>query len=230
MTDSKLNLGGYLRIGDVAPNFDADSSLGQLNWYEYTKGHWSVLMSHPRDFTPVCTTEIARVAQLDQAGEWNKRGVKVAIVSVDSAEEHRKWIKDINEYGKTKVEFPIFDDEDKKISMLYGMLDQTHLNDKGMPLTVRAVFVIDPDHKVRLIITYPASTGRNFNEIIRVIDSLQLASKSVATPADWSKGDNVFVIPSVSDDDAAKMFGEENVKPVLPSCKIRTVPDPSKSE
>lgn len=182
------------------------------------------MFSHPRDFTPVCSTELGRVAQLD--AEWKKRGVRVAALSVDNNDNHIGWIKDINEISKTSVEFPIIADPDRKVSYLYGMISQNHLNDAGMPVTVRSVFIIGPDKKVKTIITYPASTGRNFDEIIRVIDSLQLSitGKPVATGADWTKGQKCLVLPNISNEDAQKLFpaGVEVVRPWL-----RLVNDPS---
>jgi len=184
---------------------------------------WGILFSHPKDFTPVCTTELGRVSKL--LPEFKKRNVKVLALSVDNKQNHADWIKDIDEVSETQLTFPLIADSDKNVSLLYGMLDQSHLNQVGLPFTVRAVFIIDPKRIVRLILTYPASTGRNFNEIIRVVDSLQLADKSkVATPADWNKGDKCIILPSVSNDDANKLFpkGFTTVKPYL-----RYVDDPS---
>jgi len=211
-----------VRIGDKAPNFDADTQLGRINLYEYLGNSWGVLFSHPQDFTPVCTTELGRVAHL--SSEWEKRNVKPIALSVDTVEHHHQWINDINEINQCSVTYPIIADTDRKISILYGMLDQTHLSQAGMPFTVRNVYVIDPSKIVKLIISYPAPTGRQFDEILRVIDSLQLAvSHKVATPADWKKGDSVMVLPSVSLDDAHKLFpkGVQIVRPWL-----RTTPDP----
>jgi len=223
---SDLKTQGFIRIGDDAPDFKTKSQDGEtISWHDYINGSWAVLMSHPRDFTPVCTTEIGRVAQLKD--EWAKRGVKVAVVSVDSWEEHKAWIEEINRVNNTTVNFPIFDDKDKKISVLYGMLDQTHLDAAGMPLTVRSVFVIGPDKKVKLIITYPASCGRSFDEILRVIDSLQLtANRKLATPADWTPGKECTIIPTVTDEEAATLF--PGYKVVSASCKLRTIADPTK--
>jgi len=213
-----------LRIGDTAPDFEADSSDGKIKWSEYTKDSWSVLMSHPRDFTPVCTTEIGKAARLSD--EWAKRKVKIAVVSVDSADEHRKWIKEISELnGGVKVNFPIFDDKSKEISQAYGMLDQTNLDAAGLPLTVRAVYVIGPDFKIKLIIIYPASTGRNFDEILRVIDSLQLTHyNKVATPADWKRGDDVTLLPGLTEEEGRKLYPDFKV--VSASCKLRFTKDP----
>jgi len=212
-----------LTIGDEAPDFEADSSEGRIKWHDYIKDHWAVLFSHPRDFTPVCTTELGRVSQLKD--EWAKRKVKVAALSVDAIDDHKKWIQDIDELSKAKLDYPLIADKDKSISLLYGMLDQTHLSQTGLPFTVRAVYIIGPDKKIKLMLIYPASTGRNFDEIIRVLDSLQLtATKSVATPADWKKGDDCVVLPNVTDDQAKGLFpkGFTKVKPYL-----RTTPDPS---
>jgi len=214
---------GYLRLGDTAPNFEAETSQGKISWYDWIgEGNWAVLFSHPRDFTPVCTSELGRVAQLRAA--FAERNTRVAAISVDTTANHSTWIKDINEINNTRVEFPIIADPDRKISCLYGMLNQDHLEDSGLPFTVRSVFVIGPDRKIKLIISYPASTGRNFDEILRVIDSLQLAvTHKVATPADWTKGKDVVVLPTVPTEEAQKLFpkGVTVVRPWL-----RTTPDP----
>jgi alkyl hydroperoxide reductase subunit AhpC len=213
----------YLRLGDTAPNFQANSQLGKIDLYEYLGSSWGILFSHPRDFTPVCTTELGRVAQLEQ--EWAARNVKPIALSVDGLDNHDKWIQDINEIQKTEVNYPIIADDDRAVSLAYGMLDQTHLASTGLPLTVRSVFIIDPDHKIRLTLTYPASTGRNFDEILRAIDSLQLTSKhKVATPADWKRGEDTVVLPSISDDDAAKLFPKGFTKV---RAYLRVTPDPS---
>lgn len=212
-----------LRLGDTAPNFDADSSLGPINFYTYLGSSWGVLFSHPRDFTPVCTTELGRVAQLKQ--KFADRDVKVLALSVDKVDNHGGWIKDINEIGQCTVDFPILADSDRRISCLYGMLNQDHLEESGLPFTVRSVFIIGPDHKIKTMISYPASTGRNFDEILRVIDSLQLTlSHQVATPADWVKGKDCVVLPTIPTEEARKIFakGVTEVRPYL-----RTTPDPS---
>jgi len=212
-----------IRIGDKAPNFDADSQLGKINLYEYLGDGWGVIFSHPQDFTPVCTTELGRVAQL--SAEWKARNIKPLALSVDTVEHHHSWIKDINEITKTQVDYPIIADTDRKVAILYGMLDQTHLSQTGQPFTVRNVFVIDPSKTVKLIISYPAPTGRSFDEILRVIDSLQLAvSHKCATPADWQKGKDVMVLPTVPTEEAQKLFpkGVNVVRPWL-----RTTPDPA---
>jgi len=212
-----------IRIGDKAPNFDAETQLGKINLYDYLGNGWGALFSHPQDFTPVCTTELGRVAQLET--EWKKRNVKPIALSVDTVEHHKQWITDINEITHSTVNYPMIADTDRKVSVLYGMLDQSFLNATGMPFTVRSVFIIDPSRVVRLIISYPAPTGRNFDEILRVIDSLQLAgSHKIATPADWQRGQDAMVLPTVSTDDAHKLFpkGVTVVRPWL-----RTTPDPT---
>jgi len=179
-------------------------------------------MSHPRDFTPVCTTEIGRVSQLKS--EFDKRKTVLAVLSADSVENHKKWSADIEDVVGVKVNVPLLGDENRKISLLYGMLDQTHLADTGMPFTVRNVFIIGPDKKVKLIIAYPAAVGRNFDEIVRVLDSLQLAvSHKVATPADWKPGQDCVVLPTVTTEDAVKLF-PKGVKEVRKW--LRTTPDP----
>jgi len=183
-----------LRIGDLALDFTQDSTAGQIRFHEWLGSGWGVLFSHPKDFTPVCTTELGVTAKLE--GEFDKRGVKVLAVSVDPVEAHKRWIGDIDETQRTKVNFPILGDPDRKVADLYGMI---HPNASDT-LTVRSVFVIDPAKKIRATITYPASTGRNFDEILRLIDSLQLTdSQSVATPANWKRGDEVIIVPSLTD-------------------------------
>lgn len=212
-----------LRLGDVAPDFEANSSLGPIKLYDYLGSGWGVMFSHPRDFTPVCTTELGRVAQLKK--KFEEKNVKVLALSVDKLDEHGLWIKDINDIVGCNVDFPIIADADRRISCLYGMLNQDHLEDTGLPLTVRSVFIIGPDRKIKVMISYPASTGRNFDEILRVIDSLQLAtSHKVATPADWTKGKDCVVLPNISTADAKVIFpkGVTEVRPWL-----RTTPDPS---
>ncbi|HEY1019215.1 MAG TPA: peroxiredoxin [Sediminibacterium sp.] len=209
-----------LRLGDIAPNFQAQTSAGKIDFYEYLGTGWGVLFSHPADYTPVCTTELGRTASLQ--AEFEKRNVKVLALSVDSVDSHKSWIKDINETQHVNVGFPIIADEDKSIAHAYDMI---HPN-ASETFTVRSLFIIGPDKKVKLIITYPASTGRNFVEVLRVIDSLQLtAGYSVATPADWKEGEDVIVALNVSTDDAIKKFpkGVEVVKPYL-----RYTPQPNK--
>ena len=201
-----------LRLGDIAPNFTAKSSLGDLDFYEFLGNSWGILFSHPADYTPVCTTELGRTAALKE--EFEKRGVKVLALSVDPVDKHVGWIKDINETQHVSVEFPIIADEDRKVSELYDFI---HPN-ASATLTVRSLVIIAPDKTVKLIITYPASTGRNFVEVLRVVDSLQLtANYSVATPANWIQGENVIVVPAISTEDAIKKFpkGVEVVKPYL---------------
>ena len=190
-----------LRLGDIAPDFEQDSSAGKIHFHEWLGDNWGVLFSHPADFTPVCTTELGFTAKLKD--EFAKRGVKAIALSVDPVDSHHKWIEDINETQNTLVNFPILADADRKVSDLYDLI---HPNASDT-LTVRSLFVIDPNKKIRLTITSPASTGRNFNEILRVIDSLQLtANYSVATPADWKSGEDVIVVPAVSTEDAIKKF------------------------
>ncbi|MFT3749863.1 MAG: peroxiredoxin [Agriterribacter sp.] len=201
-----------LRLGDIAPNFTAETSAGKIDFYEYLGDGWGVLFSHPADYTPVCTTELGKTALLQE--EFAKRNVKVLAVSVDSLDRHTGWIKDINETQNTDVKFPIIADPERKVATAYGMI---HPN-ASENFTVRSLFVIGPDKKVKLTITYPASTGRNFHEVLRVIDSLQLtANYSVATPADWKPTEDVIVVPAVSTEDAIKKFpkGVKVVKPYL---------------
>lgn len=209
-----------LKLGDDAPNFKAQTSIGEIDFYEYIDGKWAVLYSHPSDFTPVCTTELGRTAQLKS--EFEKRNVKVLALSVDSVEDHLEWIKDINETQNADVDFPIIADKDRKVAELYDMI---HPN-ASATATVRSVFVIGPDKKIKLTLTYPASTGRNFNEILRVIDSLQLtADYSVATPADWEDGQDVIVVPAIKTEDIPAKFpkGYKEIKPYL-----RTTPQPNR--
>jgi alkyl hydroperoxide reductase subunit AhpC len=201
-----------LRLGDTAPNFTAKTSLGEINFYEYLGDSWGILFSHPADYTPVCTTELGRTAGLKD--EFAKRNVKVLALSVDPVDKHLGWIGDINETQHVTVEFPIIADDDKKVSELYDFI---HPN-ASATATVRSLVIIAPDKTVKLIITYPASTGRNFVEVLRVIDSLQLtANYSVATPANWKQGEDVIVVPSISTPDAIKKFpkGVEEIKPYL---------------
>ncbi len=190
-----------LRLGDIAPDFTAKSSEGDINFHQYLGEGWVVLFSHPADYTPVCTTELGTVAKYK--AEFEKRNTKVIALSVDGLESHQGWIKDINETQNTTVNFPIIADEDRKVSELYDMI-HPNANDK---FTVRSVFVVGPDKKIKLIITYPASTGRNFDELLRVIDSLQLTAKfSVATPANWKPGEDVVIAPAINNEDAAAKF------------------------
>jgi thioredoxin-dependent peroxiredoxin len=209
-----------LRLGDIAPNFRAQTSQGELDFYEYAGDSWVVLFSHPADYTPVCTTELGKTASLKE--EFEKRNVKVIALSVDPIDKHHGWIKDINETQNVEVNFPIIADEDRKISEAYDMI---HPN-ASLTATVRSLFIIAPDKTIKLIITYPASTGRNFQEILRVIDSLQLtADYSVATPADWKEGEDVVVVPSIKTEDIPAKFpkGFREIKPYL-----RMTPQPNK--
>jgi alkyl hydroperoxide reductase subunit AhpC len=208
-----------LRLGDIAPDFEQDSSIGRIRLYDYLGSHWGVLFSHPANFTPVCTTELGLTAKL--SAEFAKRNVKVLALSVDELGRHQAWIDDINETQRTTVNFPIVADADRSVSTLYDMI---HPN-ANTSLTVRSLFVIDPDKKIRLSITYPASTGRNFDEVLRVIDSLQLTdSHKVATPGNWTQGDDVIIVPSLQDpDEIARRFpkGYTAVRPYL-----RVTPQP----
>lgn len=201
-----------LRLGDPAPNFRAKTTEGEIDLYEYLGNSWGVLFSHPADFTPVCTTELGKTALLKE--EFDKRNVKVLAVSVDPVDKHQEWVKDINETQSCNVNFPIIADEDRQVSTLYDMI---HPN-ASTTQTVRSLFIIGPDKTIKLIITYPASTGRNFNEVLRVIDSLQLTSKySLATPANWEKGQDAIVSLSVPTEEANQKFpkGVKVVKPYL---------------
>src|SRR5881227_2530525 len=209
-----------LRLGDVAPDFTAETTEGTINFHEWLGNSWGVLFSHPKDFTPVCTTELGEAARLKP--EFDRRNVKVIGLSVDPADSHSRWAEDIKETQGTALNFPVIADSDRKVSDLYDMI---HPNASDT-VTVRSVYVIGPDKKVKLMITYPASTGRNFEEILRVIDSLQLTAKhSVATPANWNHGEDVIVVPAVSTEDAIKKFpkGVKVVKPYL-----RYTPHPDK--
>ncbi len=201
-----------IRLGDIAPDFTADTTQGKIDFHEWKKDSWAVLFSHPKDFTPVCTTELGYTAKLKD--EFAKRNVKVIGLSVDSVESHHKWEGDIEETQGTAVNFPMIGDPDRNVANLYDMI-HPNANDT---MTVRSVFVIDPSNKVRLTITYPASTGRNFDEILRVIDSLQLTDKyKVATPVNWKSGDDVIIVPAVNNDQAKELFpgGWDEKKPYL---------------
>ena len=208
-----------IRLGDTAPDFVAESSEGTIKFYEWLGNSWGILFSHPADFTPVCTTELGSAAKLKP--EFEKRGVKIIALSVDAVDSHKEWIKDINETQNTEVNFPIIADPIFEVSKLYGFV-HPNASDK---FTVRSVVIISPDKKVKLLITYPASTGRNFNEILRVIDSLQLtAGYGVATPANWKQGEDVVVIPAIKTEDIPAKFpkGFTEIKPYL-----RTTPQPN---
>ena len=209
-----------LRLGDVAPNFKAKSTAGEIDFYDYLSDSWGILFSHPADYTPVCTTELGKTASLQE--EFAKRNTKVLALSVDALDRHAGWVNDINETQNVTVGFPIIADEDKSIALAYDMI---HPN-ASENFTVRSLFIIGPDKKVKLMIIYPASTGRNFVEVLRVLDSLQLtANYSVATPADWKEGEDVIVVPAVSTEAAKEKFpkGLKIVKPYL-----RYTPQPNK--
>ncbi|PJG44875.1 peroxidase [Acinetobacter tandoii] len=209
-----------LRLGDIAPNFEQDSSVGPINFYDFLGESWGVLFSHPADYTPVCTTELGYTAKLQD--EFAQRGVKAIALSVDNVESHHGWIQDINETQNTTVNFPIIADQDRKVSTLYDFI---HPN-TSETLTVRSLVIIDPNKKVRLIITYPASTGRNFHEILRVIDSLQLTDNyKVATPANWMQGDDVVIVPSLQDEAELKQRFPQGYTAVKPY--LRLTPQPN---
>ncbi|BFF94243.1 peroxiredoxin-6 [Drosophila madeirensis] len=217
-----------LNIGDQFPNFEAETSVGKIDFYDWMQDSWAILFSHPADFTPVCTTELARVAAL--IPEFLKRGVKPIALSCDSVESHKRWIEDIKSFGKlTTFDYPIIADDKRVLAQQLSMLDKDELNAEGIPLTCRAVFIVDEKKKLRLSILYPATTGRNFDEILRVIDSLQLTqTKSVATPADWQQGGKCMVLPTVKAEDVPQLFpkGIETIE--VPSGKgyLRTTPQP----
>ena len=209
-----------IRLGDTAPDFTAETTEGTIEFHKYLGDSWGILFSHPKDYTPVCTTELGRVANLKS--EFDKRNVKVLALSVDPVDDHKGWINDINETQSCSVNYPIIADPDKKIAELYDMIHPNALNN----LTVRSVFIIGPDKTVKLTLTYPASTGRNFDEILRVIDSLQLTDNySVATPVDWTEGQDVVISPSITNEVADEKFpkGYREIKPYL-----RMTPQPNK--
>ena len=209
-----------LRLGDIAPNFTQASSEGEINFYDYLGDNWGILFSHPADYTPVCTTELGFTAKLKD--EFSKRGVKAIALSVDDVDSHHGWIKDINETQDTTVNFPIIADKDRKVSTLYDFI---HPN-ASETLTVRSLVIIDPNKKVRLIITYPASTGRNFHEVLRVVDSLQLTDNhKVATPANWQHGDDVVIVPSLKDEDEIKQRFPKGYKAVTPYLRLTPHPE-----
>ncbi|HLO43010.1 MAG TPA: peroxiredoxin [Leadbetterella sp.] len=209
-----------LRLGDIAPDFSAETTQGAISFHEWLGNSWGMLFSHPADFTPVCTTELGKTALLK--GDFEKKGVKVIAISVDSLESHNKWVPDIEEVNGVKMNFPIIADPDRTVAEMYDMI-HPNASEKA---TVRSVFIIGPDKKIKLMLIYPASTGRNFQELLRVIDSLQLTAEySVATPADWKDGDDAIVVPSISTADAITKFpkGVKEVKPYL-----RYTPQPNK--
>jgi alkyl hydroperoxide reductase subunit AhpC len=211
-----------LHLGDKVPNFKAQTTEGPIDLYEYLGDSWGVLFSHPADFTPVCTTELGRTALLKE--EFRKRNVKVLAVSVDPLDKHQGWVKDINETQNCDVDFPIIADESREVATLYDMI---HPN-ASATATVRSLYIIGPDKTLKLYITYPASTGRNFNEVLRVIDSLQLTAKhSVSTPANWEHGEDVIIAPSISNEDAVKKF-PKGVRIVKPYLRYTPEPEPIK--
>ncbi|KAI0773839.1 cysteine peroxiredoxin [Fomes fomentarius] len=217
-----------IRLGDIAPDFEAETTKGPIKFHEWIGDSWAILFSHPGDFTPVCTTELAEVAR--RAPDFEKRGVKLIGISANGLVDHEKWVKDINDWGSqfgpTDVQYPIIADEDRKISTLYDMLDEqdpTNRDAKGLPFTIRTVFIVDPKKVIRLTISYPASTGRNFDEIIRVVDSLQIGDKyRVTTPVNWKKGDDVIVHPTVSNEEAKTLFPDFKIhKPYLRTTPLK---------
>ena len=209
-----------LRLGDIAPNFQQQSSAGLIDFYEFLGDSWGILFSHPADYTPVCTTELGFTAKLKS--EFTKRNVKAIALSVDDVDSHHGWIEDINSTQNTEVNFPIIADEDRKVSTLYDFI---HPN-ASETLTVRSLVIIDPNKKVRLIITYPASTGRNFDEVLRVVDSLQLTDNyKVATPANWQHGDDVVIVPSLQDEDEIKQRFPKGYKAVTPYLRLTPQPE-----
>ncbi|MBE4723705.1 peroxiredoxin [Acinetobacter baumannii] len=209
-----------LRLGDTAPDFQQESSEGTINFYDFLGDSWGILFSHPADYTPVCTTELGYTAKLKN--EFEKRNVKAIALSVDDVESHKGWINDINETQNTTVNFPIIADKDRKVSELYGFI---HPN-ASETLTVRSLVIIDPNKKVRLIITYPASTGRNFNEVLRVVDSLQLTDKhKVATPANWQQGEDVVIVPSLKDEEEIKQCFPKGYTAVKPYLRLTPQPE-----
>jgi 1-Cys peroxiredoxin 6 len=216
-----------INLGDELPNFEADTTIGRIKFHDWLGGSWAILFSHPRDYTPVCTTELGRVVELED--EFKKRELKLIALSCDSVEDHLGWTKDIQSYvGKSgPFPYPIIADPQRTLAKQLGMIDPDELDTKGMPLTCRAVFVIGPDKRLKLSILYPATTGRNFNEILRAIDSLKLtARQKVATPVDWTPGDRCMVVPTLSEEEAKKLFPNHEVKQV-PSGKkyLRFTPD-----
>ncbi|MBD75166.1 MAG: peroxiredoxin [Rickettsiales bacterium] len=213
-----------LRINDIAPDFKAVTTIGEITLHEYLSDSWGILFSHPKDFTPVCTTELGYMAKIED--EFSKRNCKLIGLSVDSVDDHLRWKKDIEETQGSKVNYPLIADEDLNIAKLYNMLPAAEKNDGKRTAmtnaTVRSIFMIDPQKKIRMMLTYPMTTGRNFNEIIRVLDSIQLSSENkVATPANWKKNEDVIIVPAVSDDEAKEIFGDfKTIKPYLRYTKL----------
>jgi len=214
-----------LRINDIAPDFEAESTHGSINFHDFINNSWAVLFSHPKDFTPVCTTELGYMASIQE--EFEKRNCKILGLSIDSVEDHLSWKKDIEDVADTKLDYPLISDSNLKVAKAFNMLpadEVANTNRTAMTnATVRSVFLIDPEKKIRMMLTYPMTTGRNFDEILRVLDSIQLTSKTkVATPVNWKKGDEVIIIPAVSDDEAKKMFDSfTSVKPYLRYTKLK---------
>ena len=213
-----------LKINEIAPNFNASTTHGEVDFHEWIANSWVILFSHPKDFTPVCTTELGYMASIEK--EFTKRNCKLIGLSIDSLEDHNLWKKDIEDVQGSSVNYPLIADEDLKIAKLYNMLPAEEKADSSRTAmnnaTVRSVFLIDPDKKIRMMLTYPMTTGRNFEEILRVLDSVQLTSKhKVATPANWKKNDKVIIVPAISDDEAKNTFGEfEKIKPYLRFTKL----------
>ena len=213
-----------LRINDIAPNFEAQTTSGRLSFHTYLGDAWGILFSHPKDFTPVCTTELGYMARIEE--DFKSRNCKLIGLSVDSVDDHMAWKKDIEETQNATVNYPLIADQDLKIAKLYNMLPaEETADDKRTAITnatVRSVFLIDPDKKIRMMLTYPMTTGRNFDEILRVLDSIQLSSKKkIATPANWKKNDDVIIVPAVSDEEAKELFGEfKTIKPYLRYTKV----------
>lgn len=194
-----------INLGEIFPNFKAETTIGEIEFHDFLGDSWGILFSHPADYTPVCTTELSMAAKLQD--EFKKRGVKMIALSCDSVEDHKGWIEDITEYEKCEVHYPIIADKNRDLAVKFGMLDPDEKTKEGLPLTARCVFIIGPDKKLKLSILYPATTGRNFDELLRVVDSLQLtANKKVATPANWKSGEKCMVLPSVKKEDEAKLF------------------------
>ena len=214
-----------LRINDIAPDFDAESTHGNIKFHDFINNSWAVLFSHPKDFTPVCTTELGYMANIQE--EFKKRDCKILGLSIDSVEDHLSWKKDIEDVANTKLDYPLISDSNLKVAKAFNMLPADEVANTNRTAitnaTVRSVFLIDPEKKIRMMLTYPMTTGRNFDEIIRVLDSIQLTSKTkVATPVNWKKGDEVIIIPAVSDDEAKKMFDSfTSVKPYLRYTKLK---------
>merc|ERR1719285_569516 len=210
----------YLRLGDRFPNFTCETTAGKGRFYDMIGNSWGILFSHPADFTPVCTTELASVASLQQ--EFDSRGVRLFGLSCNSLEDHEKWVADIEKNLNQKIIFPLIADEDRSIAFMLGMLDPEFKDAKGLPMTVRNVFIIAPDKKIALMLIYPPSTGRNFSEVLRCVDSLQLKTQGIATPANWKKGDNIVILPNVSKEEQEKRFPK--MEAVVPYLRMSPMP------